>query len=278
MWKQKLCISTANFFGLSIEEQIRMFANAGFDAFFTGWKYGDPVAEWKKIGEECGLFYQSLHAPFDKAEIMWTEGEKADAAVEELCACLQACADNGIGIMVAHAFKGFKDHSPNEHGIRNYGKVADEAARLGVTLALENTEGEEYLAALMDAFKDRPEVKFCWDTGHEQCYNHGKDMTALYGDRLAATHLNDNLGISRFDGETYWTDDLHLLPFDGITDWQSVASRLDACGFDDFLTFELTVVSKPKRHENDCYAAMPPEQYFAEAYKRACRIAAMRKL
>ena len=276
MWKQKLCLGVGGF-GISTEEQIKLFAATGFDAFFTGWHYGAPIAEWKKIGDECGLIYQSLHAPFDKAAVMWTEGEKADAAVEELCACVRACAENGIPVMVAHAFIGFKDHAPNEHGIRNYGRVADEAARLGVTLALENTEGEEYLAALMDAFKDRTEVKFCWDTGHELCYNHGKDMTALYGDRLAATHLNDNLGISRFDGETYWTDDLHLLPFDGITDWQSVASRLEACGFDGILTFELNTKSKPNRHENDCYAAMPVEQYIAEVYKRACRVAALRR-
>jgi len=276
MWKQKLCLGVGSF-GISTEEQIKLFAATGFDAFFTGWSYGAPIAEWKKIGEECGLIYQSLHAPFDKAAVMWTESEKADAAVEELCACVRACAENGIGIMVAHAFIGFKDHAPNEHGIRNYGRIADEAARLGVTLALENTEGEEYLAALMEAFEGRPEVKFCWDTGHELCYNHGADMMARYGGRLAATHLNDNLGISRFDGETYWTDDLHLLPFDGIADWHSIAGRLDAAAFDGIMTFELTAKSKPDRHENDGYAEMSAERYVTEAYKRACRVAALRR-
>ena len=41
----------------------------------------------------------------------------------------------------------------------------------------------------------------------------------------------------------------------------------------EILNFELNITSKPNRHENDVYAQMPLEQYFAEAYKRACRIA-----
>lgn len=45
-------------------------------------------------------------------------------------------------------------------------------------------------------------------------------MLDKYGDRLIATHLNDNLGVSDFDGKVTWTDDLHLLPFDGIIDWR----------------------------------------------------------
>ena len=40
-----------------------------------------------------------------------------------------------------------------------------------------------------------------------------------------------------------------------------------------FLNFELNISSKPGRHENDVYADMTLEVYFAEAYKRACRIA-----
>ena len=277
MWNYKLCLGVSGSFGLTAEEQIRLFAKTGFDAFFTEWQYGSPISDYKAVGDECGLIYQSLHAPFDKASIMWTTGEAADAAVKEQIDCLRTCAENGIKIMVAHTFKGFKDHCPNASGIENYGKVVDEAERLGVTVAFENTEGEEYLAALMDAFRGRKAVGFCWDTGHEMCYNHSKNMLALYGDRLVATHINDNLGISRFDGETYWTDDLHLLPFDGIADWNGIASRLDACGFDGIMTFELTTKSKPNRHENDCYADMPIEQYITEVYKRACRVAALRK-
>ena len=37
--------------------------------------------------------------------------------------------------------------------------------------------------------------------------------------------------------------------------------------------FELNINSKPDRHENDVYGKMSLNQYFTEAYKRACKIA-----
>lgn len=152
-----------------------------------------------------------------------------------------------------------------------------EAENLGVKVAFENTEGEEYLAAVMERFKDSPAVGFCWDTGHEMCYNHSKDMLSLYGDKLIATHINDNLGIRDFDGNITWIDDLHLLPFDGIADWQGIADRLNKCGYDGILTFELNRCSKPDRHENDFYRDMSVEKYLTLAFMRACRVTALRK-
>ena len=126
---------------------------------------------------------------------------------------------------------------------------------------------------LMEHFKGNDVVGFCWDSGHELCYNHSQDLLAKLGDRLLITHLNDNLGISRFDGKVFWTDDLHLLPFDGIADWDDNIRRLAKAQPLDILNFELGIYSKPGRHENDIYTQMSLEQYFTEAYKRACRIA-----
>ncbi len=160
--------------------------------------------------------------------------------------------------------------------MRNFSVVVDEAERLGVKIAFENTEGEEYLAYLMEVFKDRECVGFCWDTGHEMCYNHSTDMMALYGDRILCTHLNDNLGIKYFNGEIIFLDDLHLLPFDGVADWDDIVFRLNKYGFNDMLTFELNTISKPDRTENDFYGRMKINDYLTEAYKRACRVAMLK--
>ena len=116
---------------------------------------------------------------------------------------------------------------------------------------------------------------FCWDTGHEMCYNYSMDMPGRYPGKLLATHINDNLGIRDFGGAITWHDDLHLLPFDGAGDWDGIARRL--ADFDGPLTFELTTHSKPDRHESDKYGRLSPEEYLAEAYARACRLAAMVK-
>jgi sugar phosphate isomerase/epimerase len=100
-------------------------------------------------------------------------------------------------------------------------------------------------------------------------------MLALYGDRLIATHINDNLGVSDYTGEIKPQDDLHLLPFDGVKDWTDFAQRIQKCGYNGALTFELKLASQPGRHENDAYREMPFERYLAEAYKRACRVATL---
>ena len=142
-------------------------------------------------------------------------------------------------------------------------------------VAVENTEGEEHLDALLAAFRGEPAVGFCWDTGHELCYNRGRDLMADFGDRLICTHINDNLGISDPSGPTTWLDDLHLLPFDGVADWPGIARRLAASPFRGPLTFELNKASRPGRHENDAYDAMPLRDYLAEALRRARRFAAL---
>lgn len=240
------------------------------------------IAEWRISNIITGEYYceeiaQMIRDAVKKC-VQNADGLlKRDDAAAELIDCLHACAENGVPIMVAHTFIGFNDHTPNEKGLENFGKVVCEAERLGVKVAFENTEGEEYLAAVMERFKDSPAVGFCWDTGHEMCYNHSKDMLSLYGDKLIATHINDNLGIRDFDGNITWIDDLHLLPFDGTADWQGIADRLNKCGYDGILTFELNRCSKPDRHENDFYRDMSVEKYLTLAFMRACRVAALRK-
>lgn len=273
MWKQKLCLGLGPVKGMPAIDQIELYHRTGFEGFFSGW---GGQEDFRKKADELGMIYQSIHAPFTKAADFWKGGDAAEAAVSELIACVEDCARVEVPIMVAHTFIGFEDHDPNETGVENYGRVCARAKELGVQVAFENTEGEEYLAAVMELAKVYPgTVGFCWDAGHEMCYNYGRDMLALYGDLLIATHLNDNLGIRDYGGRITWIDDLHLLPFDGIADWKNITGRMKAHGYDGILTFELGISSKPGRHENDKYLAMDPEVYVAEAYSRACRVAAL---
>lgn len=274
MWKQKMCMNISPAFGLGAVEQIKLLKKIGFDGFFSEYTNDEDIAEQKRIADEVGMIFQSIHAPYVKMNQMWTEN--ADVAVSELIDCVKACAKNDVPIMVAHTFIGFKDHTPTDIGLKNFEKVVNVAKDLGVKVAFENTEGEEYLFAVMDYFKNEPYVGFCLDTGHEMCYNHSRDLLALFGDRLIATHINDNLGIRDFDGEITYIDDLHLLPFDGVADWQGIVDRLNANGYDGLLTFELGRTSKPHRLENDFYAEMPIEKYLTLAYMRACRVATMK--
>lgn len=277
MFNRKLALALNSQFGISSEEQIKLFKSTGFEGFAiddSGRR--EDVAKLVSIGRQENMFIEYLHAPFNKSDDMWAEGELGDIALKELIAYTELCAKHEIPVIVAHTFIGFDDpYIPTPLGIERYGTLAKRAGELGVKLALENTEGLEYLDALMNALRNEKAVGFCWDSGHELCYNYGKNLTELYGDRLICTHLNDNLGIRDFEGKITYIDDLHLLPFDGIHDWNEVAQRLVKCGFNGNLTFELNTKSKPNRHENDKYSAMPIEAYIAEAYNRAYRVATL---
>ena len=277
MFGNKLCLGLMGGLGLSEAEQIRLYKKTGFEGFFMGWEPGKDLDSIMRTAKEEGMILQSVHAPFTKMAAMWKEPDRTQEAIDELLACIADCQKIGAPIMVIHPFIGFTEHTPTEFGLKNYEMVVDAAEKAGVKLAFENVEGEEYLSALMKYFEKREIVGFCWDSGHEMCYNYSKDMLALYGDRLLCTHLNDNLGIKDFGGEITWIDDLHLLPFDGVADWADIVSRLNRCGYNDFLTFELSVGSKPGRHENDLYGKMTAEEYIAQAYIRACRVAMMKK-
>lgn len=276
MYKQKLALALNNQFGIPYDEQILLFKSAGFEGFaIDDSNRKADVAALAAIGKSEGLFIEYLHAPFNKSDDMWADGDLGEEALTELLGYVELCAKLQIPTLVAHTFIGFDEpYIPTSTGIERYGILAKRATELGINLALENTEGLEYLNALMEALDSEKSVGFCWDSGHELCYNYGKNLLEAYGSKLICTHLNDNLGIRDYGGRITYIDDLHLLPYDGIHDWNELAKRLAGCNFSGNLTFELNTVSKPGRHENDKYSALPIEKYISEAYCRACRFAA----
>lgn len=275
MWQQKIGISLGNHYSVPTPALVKIVKAVGYDAISPEWEPGADLDSIISTARECSLEIQSLHAPFGGSAQMWsTDKAAAAAALNELMQSLDDCHKYDIPILVVHTWIGFGDiPTPTEDGFANFGKLIEQASQYGIKIAFENTEGGEHLFALMEHFKDNETVGFCWDSGHEMCYNHSKDLLGLYGDRLIMTHLNDNLGISRFDGETFWTDDLHLLPYDGIADWGYNIDRLKKSNPLECINFELVKTSKPNRYDNACYEKMTYEEYFAESYKRACRIA-----
>ena len=66
-------------------------------------------------------------------------------------------------------------------------------------------------------------------------------------------------------------DDYHLLPFDGYADWEGIARRLNKCGFEGSLTFEVDSKGRCGSHSNDMYLGLSFEQYVTKAYEHAVR-------
>lgn len=265
----KLCLGTGMGFDIPVKEQIKLIKKAGFDGFFTEMGSLENLTEYAVLAKEEGMIYQSVHAPFGKMHIMW-EGadEEAEKVLDELKTCVDACEKIGVDLLVCHVIIGMERCTPNEIGAERFRSLCEYAKEKDIKIAFENTEGEEYLASVLEKCKDLPNVGFCFDSGHEMCYNFSRDMLSFYGDRLIATHLNDNLGMKDEMIKT-WYDDLHLLPFDGIADWENIAERLKKSTCPKLLTFELISKNKPERNAHDKYADMTFLDFATEAYRRA---------
>ena len=276
MWKMNLCLGTSPRFGLTNLEQIDLFQKIGFNGFFVNWDENTDLMEIRRHADETGMYFQSVHAPFAKMDRLWYPDEFTEPTVQRLLSCLEACKTAKVPIMVLHAFITFTRNEATPEGIANFRRVVDAARDSGVKLAFENTEGEAYLYALMDAFRDEPHVGFCWDTGHEMCYNYHRDLMADFGERLLCTHLNDNLGILDPAGSITFHDDLHMLPFDGVADWQDITARLNRWNFDGPLTFELKWPTNLNHGDHAIYGEMDITGYLTHAYIRACKVAALK--
>ena len=264
---RKLVVALGLGYDVPEKEQIEKIAKIGWDGVFTDWDEDVGNKDKEKIIKDCGLIYQSIHAPFNKVNKLWLEGEAGDVEQERQINCLRAASDVNVDIVVMHTYIGFDDFIPTNLGVDRYGAIFKEAEKLGVKVALENTEGEPCLDKLLNSFKGNKFVNFCIDTGHEMCYNYSHDLITKYGDRLIATHLNDNMGITT--DKIFWHDDAHLLPFDGIADWQKIADRLNKVGFTGPLTFELTSKNKPNRNTHDRYADLDFDAFCALALEKA---------
>ena len=275
MEKRKLGISLSREYEIPIGDVIGLLSRVGFAAVSPVWDGDEALGVIAAAAKRNGMVLQSLHAPYANANKLWSRDENESApAKNEIKETVTACAKYGIPVLVVHAWIGFRyKFEPDLLTYGAFDEMVDCARENGVKIAFENTEGQEFLSLLMDRYVGNDTVGFCWDSGHEMCYNHSEDMLAKYGDRLLVTHLNDNLGISDPGGKIYWTDDLHLLPGDGIADWDAAAQRLKKARRLEILNLELSRNSKPDRHENDRYKEMPLEEYFAEAYRSGRMVA-----
>ncbi len=266
----KLVLGTGLGFNIPHDEQIKIMAETGWEGFFTGWEKGEDLGKYRALSDKLGLLYHSVHAPFGEVDKLWESETEGDAYADYQIECLRAAKDVDVDLVIQHAIIGMERCTPTALGLKRYEKIFTAAENLGVTVALENTEGEIYVEALMREFGSSPNVRFCIDTGHEMCYNERRDIIGKYASKLISTHLNDNFG--RTGSSITWLDDAHLLPFDGSADWNGIAARLRSAGYQGELTFELTSKSKPERNTHDIYADLDFRGFVSLALERAKQI------
>lgn len=249
----KLATTTSDFFkyGLNPKESIEEILNAGFKNIDYNFSYdyknrcGLYADNWQKYADELlemsaqkGFKFVQSHAPMGYP-IKCDQNQKQ--FIEDTKRSIEAAAYLGIPNIVVHAGH-VKDITKAENFRLNkifYNEILEVAEKSGILVLTENFNKmgiENYywpdnandICELVD-YINHPLLKLCWDTGHANQqplpqYNALK----LLGNRVAALHVQDNLG---------FLDD-HIMPFLGTLNVDSLMQGLLDIGYNGYFTFE----------------------------------------
>lgn len=270
----KLGFSLESKYPLPMDQVMGLLKKAGFCAVSLSWKRDHHLEEILPLAAKHGLEPQSLHGPIRTVANLWSsDREVALPALQDFLDAADDCVKFGIPTLVVHTWYGKEYTFCKDHlCFDQFDALVAHAEKLGVFIAFEHLEGPEYFAELMARFQGHPTVGFCWDSGHESCYNPGWDFLRHYGDRLYMTHLNDNLGLTDPGGRLQSIDDLHLIPGDGVIDWARALEDLKNSKRQEILNLELKIRPHGDRCQLDLYSQLSLEEFFRRAYQSACRV------
>ena len=252
-------ISIYSWFGYSIpmEERFRMIKAAGFNSTFFWW--GDEFAEvdgpkeqHAEMARRQGLQVENVHLPFENANNLWLNNPEADTLMNTYMRSLAECAAQNIPTAVLHLTEGADFPDVNQLGFDRMKRLAEQAERYSVNIALENLRKPDHLKFILSGIpSDR--LGFCFDSGHQHCRTKDIDFLSLYGSRLMALHLHDNDE----------SQDQHRIPGEGTIDWALLCKKLKATRYTGAVALE--AISGYAEHQDRESA----EEFLKRAYESA---------
>ncbi len=243
---------------VSVEEQIPLIKEVGFQGFFATYTGHEPLENWARLVQKHQLEFETIHGPYQYANRMWESGNTGDEYLEFLKDSVDACHAIAVDKFILHVTVG--NHAPDisSKGLERFRSLCNYAKNQNVHICFENIEPLPHLKAVMDYIPD-PYHGFCWDIGHNLCYTPNIDMLEHYGNRLMCLHIHDNYGVTQ-PGNIDYRDDIHLLPFDGVLDWEWFAAQLNRYHYQGPVTLEVSDQNKSE------YRAMSVKKYLEAAY------------
>lgn len=242
------------FSDLSVEDTIALMKDNGFEGTFMGNEH-EIFPQVVEAARKAGIAMETIHAPFDKINDMWRPGEEGDEMLRRLVRSFEDAARYDIPVVVLHMSSGYHPPMIGDVGNARFRQLMETADRLGVTPAIEN---QRLLANISLMFEYYDNARFCWDIGHEACFTPGREYMPLFGHKLAALHVQDNM--------CNFNEDLHMLPYDGKIDFDKAARYIAKSGFRG--TVMLEVMARA-----DCYARLSGAEFYARAAKAARKLA-----
>ncbi len=267
--KRKLGINTECLggHGISPADALEMAHRQGFEAFFTGTLEPTVVAELRRRGEEYGMDFEFIHAPFRGVNAMWRAGMEYLKIMDEMKGTIDLAAVNGVPTVICHVSSGWNAPGVCDIGLARFDELVLYARERGVTVAFENIRVVGNLAMLVDRYEGMDNVAFCLDVGHEHGYTKTVSWFDIFTTRVIGTHIHDNHGRALEDKTC--NPDEHLLPFDGTCRYEPLIRKMDQYGYTGSLMLEVFDSVHPD------YLAMTPEAYIQTCYERIKTISEM---
>ena len=252
--------------GISLEDRARMMKEVGFEATFTG--VAQTASRQAEIAEALakhGIFYESLHAPFDRMNDIWLDVEGGQLMLDELKTSVDRCAMVNAPILVVHLSNTCTPPPPTDMGRRRFIEFVEYAATKNVKIAFENMRSLANIAWAFEEFDQAENVGFCWDCGHEYCFTPGLHFMPLFGKKLIITHIHDN--------NREYDRDRHLIPFDGDLPFDLITKQIKESGFKGTLMLE----TFPRYQEGifDSYQDYTIEKYLIRSAEAAKKLRTM---
>ena len=218
--------------GPSNEECVKCLKKAGFKKVFLSWVFDgwgknqeDMISLLRKNNIEI-IFAHIGYKGNHYIDQIWEKGKAGDDFVKCIIEDIKQLTKHNIKIGVIHTSSA---PIPNlcELGIKRWKKIVKAAEEYGFVLATENLKDKSVLNYIFENIKS-PNLKICYDIGHDLCNFNGEFNLEDYHDMVVATHIHDNDG----------TQDLHFLPFHGVLKWKEMLKKLKNSGFTGTLTSE----------------------------------------
>jgi L-ribulose-5-phosphate 3-epimerase len=187
------------------------------------------------LAREQGLFVENIHTPFVGVNNLWCDNLAGQDYANSISSCIDDCVDHEIPTMVVHLSSGNNSPPVSNIGLYRMMKIVDKAEQKGINIALENLRKPEYLRCVFDNINSE-RLKFCFDSGHQNCRTPNEDFLWQYGDKLVALHLHDNEGLIRLEA----SEDQHCLPFDCTIDWYRIMRNLKQINYQGSVALEIT--------------------------------------
>lgn len=230
-------------YNTNYKERANLIKKAGFECVMTTAdprynKQNGTIRKQVKVLEKAGLKLSSLHMTYLGSELpnFFLDNKIGNKLEKRIIKDLHIAKKYGFTCVVVHI-----EGEESSIGYNRIERILEVCKKVDVPIAVENLDTNQSLfVSIFEKYGNNPYLKFCYDCGHNHCFDPEFDYLSKYGDKLICLHLHDNKG----------DKDSHTLNKYGNIDWDALAVKLSKCNSVN-LDYELLMYKKSDEKQEE---------------------------